>query len=110
MEENTVITFASAPDLKAKRHVKDAIRAQLCKPKVYSAIQPYITNGGKCGHKVMDYANVVIILKEADTDEAIAAFGLNDFKLSNAIKQVLRERLTLDKSWRVTGLRLAQAK
>jgi hypothetical protein len=110
-DDSKKITFAGAPDPKATKNVKEPVRALLLKPKVFSRLEPYITNGGVCDHKMMDYANAVNILKEEDAanGDYVAGFGLSDFKLCNVLKQVLRERLVLDKSWRVVDVKMLKS-
>ena len=105
---NTVrVTFASAPDLKKGKHVKDAIRPLLLSPEVWIRIEPYVTNGGVTGHKMMDMTHVVDIIIEADKSagKVVASFGLSEFQLANAIKMTMRERLELDTNWKVIGVR-----
>ena len=105
LAEGIGITFALAHDPKAKKNVKEAIRSLIVIHKVWEGLKPYITNGGKSGHKMMDMTHAVIVLRDHDDAKggAIASFGLNDFQLANALKQVLRERLELDRSWKVVG-------
>lgn len=78
--------------------------------KTWDAVIPYFLNGGKCGHKVMDVKGAVDALHEADTTGKLKAFKnadgspINDFKMGNALKNVIRGRLHLNSRWKADGV------
>jgi hypothetical protein len=99
--------FCDVPDPKASKNVRNVLREYLNNKTVCEKIEPYIVNGGICGHKVMDLAAVVDIVVQFDHvggGNRLDQFNLNKYALGNQIKNTLRERLMLDKQWKVIGL------
>lgn len=76
----------------------------------WDAVIPFFLNGGKCGHKVMDVKGAVDALREADTTGKLNAFKnadgspINDFKMGNTLKNVIRGRLHLNNKWKADGI------
>lgn len=96
--------FGEIADPKAKKNVKNVIRDLLNQPSTFDKVQPYLVNGGVCGHKVIDAVRIGDILQQADKDHRLLPFGLKDVELMHHTNGVLRERYTLDKHWKVVGL------
>lgn len=80
-----------------------AIETLLMNQRIFEAVKPFFINGGICGHKVMDVKGAVDILRGSDKDGTLEDFKLNDFKLGNSLKNVLRSRYELDKKWKIQG-------
>lgn len=80
-----------------------AIETLLMNQRTFEAVKPFFMNGGICGHKVMDLKGAVDVLRTSDKDRTLEDFELNDFKLGNSLKNVLRSRYELDKAWKIQG-------
>jgi hypothetical protein len=87
------------------------IDSMLNDQKIWDAVvTPYFLNGGKCGHKVMDVKGAVDALREADAAGKLNAFKtstgqpINDFKMGNVLKNVIRGRLHLNSKWKADGV------
>ena len=88
----------------------DVVEGLVSKKEVYDEVMPFFLNGGKCGHKVMDVKGAVDVVREADTDGLLNNFffkdkegvvkPIDDFRLGNALKDIIRRRVKLNTSWK----------
>jgi len=98
--------YSEIQDPKASKNVRHVIRDAISNDQIFKDIAPYIVNGGKCGHKVMDIAASIDIIIAYDhaNGNRLEAFKLNKKQLGDQFKNVLRERYELDKAWKITAL------
>ena len=92
----------------------DVVEALVNNPVTYEAVMPFFLNGGKCGHKVMDVKGAVDVLREADTDGLLNKFKfkdkdgsikvVNDFRIGNVLKNVIRRRAKLGPNWKIVDV------
>lgn len=85
-----------------KPDVKPNIERALSDDKVLEAIEPYITDGGIEGHKVLDAAQAVRII--VDREPTIRETGLNTKEVIDQFNVVLRRHYVLNKFWKYEGL------
>jgi len=98
-----VIPFGSLPSSK-KGCAKDIVARLLSDEKTFKKVYPCFSNGGVCGHKVMDLKVAVDEIRNADSVGELNAYKLNDFALGVIVKNALRSKYTLDKAWRISGI------
>jgi len=89
----------------AKRgSAKDIVIRFLGDSDVFEKVTPCFSNGGVCGHKVMDLKVAVDEIRHADKSNELGPYKLNDFELGTIVKNALRSKYMLDKNWRISGL------
>lgn len=87
--------------MKAKATVRSVLREALCDAELWGKIEPYISNGGVCGHKVLDWGDAVSIILTSEYGPRVAQFNLKKKVIMDNLKNVVRERYELDKDWKV---------
>jgi hypothetical protein len=92
----------------AKKGLLETVEGLFSNKTTYEAVMPFFVNGGKCGHKVMDVKGAVDALRDADTTGLLNNFmhngkPVNDFRLGNVLKDVIRRRIKLGKDWKAVS-------
>lgn len=91
----------------AKTSVRHILRDILDDPQVAEKIEPYINDSGVCGHKMMDWAHVVDIVRDFDKADGnrLHAFHLNDWQIGNKLLGIMRNEIYLmNKQRKAIGL------
>ena len=98
-------TYGSIPDPKrAKRNARDVFRGALSEDPIFNGMRPYLTNGIVSGHKVLDlYLCLAIIMQHDGYAQQLKQFNMNDWALCQHLKSALREKLHLNRAWKIDG-------
>jgi hypothetical protein len=104
MYKSKVPAFGAITLKDDSKSVRDVIATMLRRPDVWQLVEPFFVNGGVRGHKVMDVAGAVDVLRNADKDKTLESFNLNDYTVGEKLKGVLRSRYDLNKAWKIAGI------
>ncbi len=106
----SVVPFNKLPDPRKGKGINDILRDILSVEEVCNQVLPFFDGGDSHaasinGHKVMDLSdacNVILKYDEKHGDK-LAPYNLKKKVLGDKLKNVLRERYTLNDKWKIEG-------
>jgi hypothetical protein len=101
---SNVILFCDVQDPKRESvNIRDLFREALTRRDVSAKVATIVSNGEDLGHKVLIW-NAALEIVEADLGERLEPFSnMTRYEKGAKLRTVVRERLEVDKHWKVTG-------
>lgn len=85
------------------RDLRDLIREALLNPKTSQAVRDVIADGQLYGHKILRFDGAWGVIENYLGDRLTPYKNVDRYAKQQKLRGVLRERLEIDKKWRLTG-------